>query len=148
MPCHLIRHSHPLLPKNPRPLIWPREDKFNLLRANHSRVAMKGQFVRFVTLNCSPPHPEAFILLTPRPQKLPRWPSPCIHVPALPRGYSSLPFQLPHTTLRQERARCVATSVYMCVCVFEHCPCLHACLHTYIFAISEKALKGKVWRGE
>lgn len=94
-----------------------------------------------------PPHPP--------PLKLPRWPSPCIHVPALPPGYSSLSFQLPHTTLRQEGARWVLVSV----CVCEHCPCLHACLHTYlsllccvgrvhIFAISEKAAKGKVWKGE
>ncbi len=39
-----------------------------LLQANHSCVEMKGQFVRLVTLNCSPPHPGAFILLTPAPR--------------------------------------------------------------------------------
>lgn len=155
MPCHLNRHSRPLLPKNPRPLIWPWEDKLNLLWADHSCVTMKGQFVRVVTLNCSPQHPEAFIPLTPPPKKLPRWPSPCIHVPALPWGYSSLPFQLPHSTLRQERARCAL----LCERLFEDCPCLHACLHMCIFlysdvcgvcvfAISEKALKGKMWRGQ
>lgn len=111
-------------PKSLRPPIWPPNAKYNLLQAKHSYLEMKGQFVRFVTLNCTPQHPEAFILLTPAPKKLPRWPSPCIHVPALPLGYSSLPFQLPHTTFRQERARCV----YVCVSIVR--VYTHACIHS------------------
>lgn len=49
----------------------------------------------------------------PHPQKLPRWPSPCIHA----SGYSSLPLQLPHTTL------CLSVCV---VCVYTHA-CIDIC---------------------
>lgn len=151
MPCHLIRYSHPLLPNNGEPLTWPRQDKFSLLWGGGRGLLLCGNErtvceVGNPKLQSSTPwslHPP-----NPRPQKVPRWPSQSIHVQALPGGYSSLPFQLPHTTLRQDGTLC--TSV--CASV-SFCPCLHACLHTHIcrhcyLPFLKKALKGKVWMGE
>lgn len=125
-------------------------------KGNRSCAEMKGQFVRFVTLSCSPPHPEAFFLLTPAPKNCHADPLQVFTSQLCLRATARSHFHC-HTPLPGRRVH--TESAHVRLCVAELCSCLHACLHSYlsslcclchvhIFAFSEKAAKGNMWMAE
>lgn len=116
----------------------PPEAKRNILQANHSSVEMKGQFVRFVTLNCSPQHPEAFILLTPTPKNCHADPLRVFMSQLCLRATARSHFNY-HTPLSCRREHAVSKCVCMCVCasivrVYTHA-CIHICHCCVMYAV-------------
>lgn len=92
---------------------------------------MKGQFVRLVTLNCSPLHPEAFILLTPAPKKCHADPLR-VFMSELCLGATARSHFNSRTPLSGRTARCVLVCVRVWVFVRVY---THACIHVSAIVI-------------
>lgn len=133
MPCHLIRQS-PTVAYNDM-MLW--EDELKLLQAK--KLEMKGWLVRFATLNRTPPHPEASCHVDPL--------RVFIFLGATARSHFNQ--RTPPHTLRRIVSSCLyvfygIVHAHACIQIHHHCVMYFMC----IFAISEKALKGKVRRAK